>query len=507
MALDNNKRIAINSVIIFIRLCVVSLVSILASRLCLDALGASDFGLYNVVGGIVTLLNVVNAAMLSTTYRFIAFEVGKQDGASPNKVFNTSLIIHAVLAGLIVLLALTIGDWYIHKYLNVAEGKLPDALFVFHISVFTTAISTLFVPFQGLQVAYENFKANALIDITSQLLKLAAIYFFIYTDGNRIRTYSLIMMSYSIVSGLLYVINCRFNYKDVVRLRFYKDIDLIKRMISYAFWTMFGALASVGKSQGSAVVINYFFGTVVNAAFAVANQVESFVLVFARSLNSAAVPQITKGLGSGDEGRSLTLSCYISKYTFILMSIVSFPILLEMDFILGIWLKEVPDGAASFCRLMMLCSLIGCLGEGIPALVNATGNIKLYQVITHTITLLGLPISFVLYKIGFPSTTILIVFCIINFVLAFVRIYLLKRIYQFDVKQFFSVSYVRMFAISIPLVIFYLVYNSDQFSIWGHVGGLIASEVFLMAVVLLLGIDSKERRLIRSYLKNEDSNN
>ena len=501
MALDNNKRIAVNSIIIFIRLCIVSLVSILASRLCLDALGASDFGLYNVVGGIVTLLNVVNAAMLSTTYRFIAYEVGRQNGASPNKVFNTSLLIHAVLAVFIVLLALTVGDWYIHNYLNVAEGKLSDALFVFHISVLTTAISTLFVPFQGLQVAYENFKANALIDITSQLLKLAAIYLFIYTDGNRIRTYSLIMMSYSMVAGLMYVINCSYNYKEVVKLRFYKDLGLIKKMISYAFWTMFGALASVGKSQGSAVVINYFFGTIVNAAFAVANQVESFVLVFARSLNSAAVPQITKGLGSGNDGRSLTLACYISKYTFILMSMVSFPILLEMDFILGLWLKEVPEGATSFCRLMMLCSLIGCLGEGIPALVNATGNIKLYQVITHSITLLGLPISFALYKMGLPPTTILIVFCAINFLLAFIRLFLLKRIYQFDVKQFFTVSYVRMFAVSIPLVFFYSLYNPNSYSLWGHVGGLIASEVFLLVVVLLVGFDSKEKQLISSYFK------
>lgn len=498
--MNDNKRIAINSVVIFLRLCIVSLISIIVSRVVLDALGASDFGLYNVVGGIVTLLNVANTAMLSTTYRYLAFEIGKKSEGNPNKIFNTSLMIHAGFAVFLLLIGIVVGNWYINNYLNVAADKLPDALFVFHISVITASISTLFVPFQGLQVAYEKFIVNALIDVLSQSMKLGAILLLIYSETNRLRLYSIVMLLYTIFSCTLYAIYCLNHYWDVVRVRFYKDVNLIKEMLQYALWTSFGALASVGKSQGSAIVINFFFGTVVNAAFAVASQIESFVLVFARSLNSAAVPQITKNYSGGNSKRSIKLTSYISKYTFILMCLVAFPVLLEMDFLLHLWLKDVPEGAATFCRLMILASLIGCLGEGIPALINATGNIRTYQIITHTFTLMGLPISFLCYKLGATPYAILVIFCIINFCLAFIRLYLLKRIFDFDVKTFINVSFVRIIFISIPLVLYYLCYDSSSYTFTSHLLGLIVSEFFLICTVFLLGLEPNERALIKNFI-------
>ena len=498
--MNDNKRIAINSIVIFLRLCIVSLVSLIASRVVLDALGASDFGLYNVVGGIVTLLNVANTAMLSTTYRYLAFEIGKKDGGNPNKIFNTSIIIHIGFAISLLIVGLVIGNWYINNYLNVVTGKLHDALFVFHISVLTASISTLFVPFQGLLVAYEKFAVNATIDIITQLAKLGAILFLIYSETNRLRLYSIIMLSYTILLCGLYAIYCYLNYWSVIRMQLYKDLRLINEMLQYALWTTFGALASVAKSQGSAIIINFFFGTIINAAFAVASQIESFILVFARSLNSAAVPQITKNFSGGNTNRSIKLTSYISKYTFILMSIVAFPVMLEMDFLLGLWLKEVPEGTSTFCRLMILGALLGCLGEGIPALVNATGNIKKYQIITHSFTLLGLPISFVCYKFGANPYTILIVFCAISFSLAFIRLYLLKRIFDFAVKSFFNVSFIRIGIISIPLILFYIIYNSSSYSFVEHIIGLFISELFLIVVIIFLGLDADERLLLKSFI-------
>ena len=499
--MNDNKRIAINSVVIFLRLCVVSMVNIIASRVVLDALGASDFGLYNVVGGIVTLLNVVNTAMLATTYRYLAFEIGKKGGGNPNKIFNTSLLIHAVFAIGLIAIGIAVGDWYIYNYLNIVPDKISDAIFVFHISIFTAALSTLFVPFQGLQVAYEKFTINAVIDIISQSIKLGVIILLIYSDTNRLRLYSMIMLSYTLLSCVLYAGYCVMHYWNVIKPTVYKDAKLIKEMLQYAFWTMFGAMASVGKSQGSAVVINFFFGTVVNAAFAVAIQIESFVLVFARSLNSAAVPQITKNFSGGNSGRSIKLTSYISKYTFILMCFVAFPVLLEMEFLLSIWLKEVPEGSATFCRLMILGALLGCLGEGIPALVNATGNIKNYQIIIHSFTLLGLPISFVCYKLGANPFAILNVFCCISFLLAFIRLYLLKRIFDFDIRQFIEISFIKIGFISVPLLVFYILYNPALFPIWGHILGIVLSEIFLVTVIVLIGLDKEERQLLASFVK------
>ena len=383
--MNENKRIAFNSVIIYLRLCVVSLISIILSRVVLDALGVSDFGLYNVVGGIVLLLNVINSSMTSTTYRYLAFEIGKKENGNPNKIFNTSRIIHLAFAALIVLVGEPLGELYIINYLNVVSESIPDAQFVFRLSIIAAAINTIFVPNQGLLVAYEKFRATALIDIISNLVKLGLILLFIYSDTNRIRLYSIIMLSYTVINSLAYYMYCKKYHNDVVVCNLNKDRRMYKEMVSFSSWTLFGAFANVGKSQGSVIIINYFFGTIINAAYAVARQVEVFIMMFARSLGSAAVPQTTKSFSAGDLQRSISITSRISKYTFVLMALISFPVIIEIDFLLGLWLKDVPNGSAQFCQLIILGNLIGCLGEGIPNLINACGKIKAYQVIVHTI--------------------------------------------------------------------------------------------------------------------------
>lgn len=498
--MNNNTRIALNSGVIFVRLCVTTLIGLFASRVVLNALGASDYGLYSVVGGIVTFLNVVNTAMLSTTYRFIAFEVGKGEAGNQNKVFNTSLLIHAGFALLIILLGLTVGEWYINNYLNIDPGKLDDARFVFHLSLATTAFTTIVVPFNGLIIAHEKFTVNAIIVIVTDVVRFAAILMFIYS-GNSLRVYSIIQFAYMVSSGLAYAIYCKIKW-SITKFKLYKDWKLCKEMFSYALWTLFGALAATFKNQGGAIIINYFFGTLVNAAYAVGNQVESFIAQFAGTLNQAAVPQITKNFSGGQSGRSLKLTCYISKYTYLLMLLVAFPVLNEMEFLLQLWLKNVPEGAVIFCKLIVLNGLLGCLGAGIPALVNATGNIRNYQIITHTFNLIPLPIAFVFYKLGSSPYSITVIYCVFALLAAFLRLYLLKRIYKFDISQFISISYSKMLYVSLPLIVFYIVYGMIDMNTIGHIIGLVVSEVFLLLSIAFIGVNSEERVLLKSYISN-----
>lgn len=499
--MNANKRIAINSVVIFIRLCIVSVIGIVASRIVLDALGASDFGLYNVVGGIVVMLNVVNTAMVSTTYRYIAYELGKSEGErNINKIFNTSFAIHVAFACLIVLLGVTLGLWYVTNYLNIELGKTDDAVFVLMISICTTALSTIMVPYQGLLVAYEKFVTNAIIDILSCLFRIVLLVLFIYTDGDRLRRYSIIMLIYTCSYNFAYFIYCQWKYRKQVFLKLWRDVTLYKEMLSYACWIVYGAFAYALKAQGSNLIINFFFGTIVNAAYAVANQIEGFIMSFSRSLNSAAIPQITKNVSGGDTARSVTLASYMSKYTFILMALVAFPVLLEMDFLLGLWLKEVPEGATTFCRLMVLGGLLDCLGEGISPLVNATGRIKNYVFVIHTVMLCGLPIAFVCYKLGCPPYTITIVFCFISLICSGLKIYLLHRILRLDIMLFLRKSYVRIFAMAIPLSIYYSFYNTEGMDVKYHIIYGILSELFLFLVIAVLGIDKIERNKILGYV-------
>ncbi len=500
--MNDNQRIAFNSIVIFLRLCIVTVVSLFASRLVLNALGVSDYGLYNVVGGIVTVLNVINTAMVSTTYRYLSFEIGKKNEGNPNRIFNTSFIIHSCFSLLILILGFTIGLWYVNNYLNIASEKLEDARFVFILSILTTSISTLFVPFQGLQVAYEKFTVNALIDIASQLIRIAGIILFLDGRGNGIRIYAIVMMVTNLTSSILYYAYCAKNYWHVIRPKLYKSFELIKEMLSFASWTFVGAAANIGKVQGSAIVINWFFGTIVNAAYAVANQVENFILMFARTLNNAAIPQITKSFSSGDKNRSIKLTAYISKYTFLLMSLVAFPVLLEMDFLLEIWLDTVPEGTTTFCKVMILTGLLGCLGEGIPAMINATGNIKGYQLVVNVTLLLGLPISCICYVLGANCYALVIVYCAINGINGFIKLYMLRRTVEFDVKMFFSISYSKILYVSIPLIIFYFLYDSSNYSALGHVYGLLLSEIFLLSSIAVLGLDKSERKIVAGYVTN-----
>lgn len=501
--MSENKKIAVNSVVIFARLCVTSIIGIIASRIVLDALGASDYGLYNVVGGIVTLLNVVNTAMLSTTYRYIAFEVGKKNDGNTNKIFNVSLLIHALFSVFILLVGFIVGTWYVDNYLNIPIEKMSDAHFVLYISLITSAVSTLLVPYQGLLVAYEKFTVNAVIDVVSCVLRLVVLLLFIYTPENRLRLYSLIMMGYTILVAIMYVCYSVLKFYDTVKLHLYKDIALIKDMMSFALWTLFGAVASIGKTQGSALIINFFFGTLVNAAYAVANQIESFILMFARSLNNATIPQITKNFSGGNKERSVLLTSYISKYTFLLMCFAAFPVLMEMDFLLNLWLKDVPEGAVVFCNLMVLGGLIGCLGEGIPALINATGNIRTYQIIFHTFNLLGLPIAYLLFKKGYDAYMILVVYCVVYLLSAILRLFLLKYLYKFDIRMLINKSYARILLVSMPLIVYYIILNNPNTSVLGHLGNMFFSEVYLCAIILLMGLDKVEKQKIKVFLQSK----
>lgn len=498
--MNENKRIAINSIIIFIRLIVVSIISLISSRLVLQALGASDYGLYNVVGGIVVVLNLLNTAMNSTTYRYIAFELGKGEVGDTNKVFNTSFMIHSIFALAILVIGESVGEYYISNYLNILPEKLGDAKFVFRLSVLTTVLTTLSVPYSGLLVAYERFFTNAIFDIVADVFKLVGIVLLFFFVDERIRIYSLVMLSYNVFLIFLKVIYCRKNFYNTVKIKLYKELDLCKEMLAFTVWIFVGASATIGKTQGAAIVINYFFGTVVNAAFAIANHVQSFVLMFSNCLNNAAIPQITKSFSGGNQKRTISLTCYISKYTFILMSLVAFPVLLEMDFLLSIWLKVVPDGAADFCRLMVLQGLLDCLGAGIPAMIQATGKIKYFQIVMSSITLVGLPIAFWAFKMGYPPITINIIFCFLIFLSAFVRLYLLKVNVKIPIRDFIKISYSRIGLISIPLVALYLFYNPGSFTPIQHSIALIVLEFIVVIDVVLLGVDNRERALLKDQL-------
>ena len=501
--MNDNKKIAVNSVFIFIRLCVVSIVSIIASRLVLDALGASDFGLYNVVGGIVALINVVNMAMSSATYRFIATELGRGSEGNLNKVFNVSLSIHFVFAAVFLILGLTIGEYYVNHWLNVEPGKLSDARLVFHISLASVCFSTLTVPFNGLLVAYEKFFVISIIEIVSNLLRLAAIVVLLYHVPNRLICYSFIMMGMVLIGHGGKFLYASIRYREIVRLRRYKDKILYREMLSFSGWTSLGSFSVVANTQCTAMIINFFFGTIVNAAFSVANQINSLIVTFANSLNTAAVPQVTKNLGGGNVDRSLFLTVKISKFTFFLMLMVSFPILMELDFLLSIWLKEVPEGANYYCILIVLSGILLVISQGVGSLISATGKIKKFKIVDSIITLATLPLGALAFYLGANAYALSAIICVSNFIRIPVVLILLKRIINIEIKKNFLPVYTRMLIVISLLILIFVWYNPSGFSQTGHVIGFIGSFFVCIIIIFILGLDMNEKSIIMGIISRK----
>ena len=499
--MNDNKLIAKNSLILYFRLLSTSTIGLFTSRYVIRSLGASDYGLYSVVGGIVVMMAFLNTIMVATTYRYIAFEMGKGSSEGINRVFNISLVIHLCLALLVLLLTETVGVYYVNNYLNINTGKVSDALFVLRFSTYAMGFSIISIPYQGLVTAQEKFSISAIIEINRSILGLLVAFIILYYMGNRIRLYAMLIAIVSLVSPILYFAYCKHKYSENVKWNFQRGKSKYKEMIGFSGWNMIGAAAEVGKTNGAALIINAFFGTVLNAAFGIATLLYNIVLMFAMNLAQAAIPQITKSFSSGNTDRTFSLAAYISKYTWFLMLLPALPILLETNFLLRLWLGDIPQYTVIFCKLMIISALVSGIGNGLGAVIQATGKIKFFQIILSTTSLLSLPIAYFLYKIGYQPSTIIIVTIITTAINIVVAQILLKLIIDFNVRLFLKISYLRIFYVALltsPLFIIHNIFPASfsRFALFSFF-----AVGWLLSVMYFAGLEKKEKEILSQIVK------
>lgn len=499
--MSKSRRIAKNSSILYLNLLITSVIGIVFSRLILDVLGASDYGLYNVVAGFVAVLNMSNLFLIGTTYRFISYELGKEDIQGVNRVFNISLMLHVAIALGVLLLAETIGMYYILNYLNVESGRLADAIFVFRLSVIAAVFSIVSVPYQGLMTAYEEFGYKSVIDVLQVVVKLIFAAALIGYAGNRLRVYAVLMLMLMVGCFVLYFLHCQRKHSAGVKWNPVFEMEKYREMLGFAGWSSIGSLVCMGRVQGNALIINYFFGTILNASFGIANQVNQVLLMFSQSVGQAVVPQIIQSYSSGDHDRATRLVCYVNKYSFLMMLLPALPLLLEMDYLLKIWLVKVPDYTSIFCRLMVINALLDCLASsGIPAYVQATGNIKVYQLINGTTQLLVLPIACGLLMFGLPPYIIFWAQILITMLVIPIRLILLKILYNFDVKALFQISAVRGLLVSLMVLPLFILrpFLGEGFMQFSAV--VLAALVYSGVMIYGVGLEAKEKDKIKSLL-------
>lgn len=505
----DNTRIVRNTLIIYIRMIFIILIGILCTRYVLAALGKSDYGLYSVVGGLIAMLGFLSTAMSTTTRRFINIEMGKPDG-NPNRIFNICLTVHIGLAALILVFAETIGMFYIYHWLNVDPDKLPDAIFVFQISTISACLSIINLPYQSLMESHEEFFQTSVIDIVSNIFRLEMVIFLLGYRGNGLRLYALIMVAMTFMSMVLYHLYCYRHWPSIIRWSPQKGREAYREVISFNNYTALSAAAYIARTQGSTLIVNYFFGTVVNSALAVAYQLEQFSVTSVNRLTNAAAPQITKNYSGGNTDRSLDLVYKTSRFMALLMTVIVCCAYVETDFLLDLWLKDVPEGAVTFTKWTLLSALVRSFVGGTQTLEQATGKIKWFQIWNSAMSLACLPLGFIAYKLGAPVVTIIQLYIAYAILYRLVEFWLLHRLIGFDVWHYFSKSYIKPMIVVLIMAIFLLFYNifiPDNMSLAGHLLGIMITFAIVSLLTFFVGMYGSERKAILNLIHKPKYNN
>lgn len=497
------KRILFNTIYVYGRLIITTVLSLVSTRLILEILGVNDFGLYNVVGGIVSILNIFCTAMHTTTRRFINVEMGKEGGCI-NKIFNVSLKIHILLAFIFFVCAELLGLFYINNYLEIGANKLNDAQFVFQISLLVACVGLINVPYQSLIIAKEKFLAISIIDVSSKVILLLLIIILLGfgSNVNNLRLYSIFVCLVTFLSFIAYFVFCKVMFSKDIQLCRYKDRRLYKEILVFNTYIAMGASSYMARSQGAVIIINKFFGTIVNGAYAIASQVESYLILFVSNLSTASSPQITNYYSRGEKQKALDLVIKINKLSIFLMLFVSFVLQMELPFLLKLWLGNVPEYVLLFSKLTLLSALIRSFGEGIPPLIQASGKIKAFQISGVIFTLIDLPISILLFSFGYPSQFIIIVFCISSTLSRIVSIFLMYKILHFNIIYFLKKSYLPVLKVIPTLLLYLFLYKTMNIdSLTEHLLGLLITLVFTLIIIFFGGLDREERHSILNFIK------
>jgi len=493
---SENRTIAVNTAIIYFRLFVVTVVGIFSSRFVLQIIGVSDYGLYNVVGGVIALFSVVSASLSITTIRFLNFELGKEDG-NPNLIFNVCNVVHIVFALILILLAETIGIIYIQNYLNVEAGKEADAMFVFQVSTIVACVGIINVPYSSIFSAKEKFLFTSLVDIGCSLLKLALILSMFLYAGNVLRMYAILMSVTTAFSFFVYHYFSKKYWPDIVKWKFVRQFSQYKQVLSFNNYNILSTVAMLARSQGSNILINWFFGTVVNGAYAIAKTVQGFVESFMVNFDVAAAPKIIQHISAGEQKVSQNIVSLICRFCILMMTLAFFPLMAETDFILSVWLVDVPENATQFCRILLVVVLVASTSGGILQFINGSGHIKWFKIQSCFWYVIILPIAYVLFKKGFGPEWILILFVFSDVMNRICQLVLMKRILSFDSGLFMKDAYFRPF---IVVLIMYLVLSLYwRFSIQSyvmHFVGLLIIAVLTLVAIWFIGLKQAERRKI-----------
>lgn len=506
-----NKRIAYNTLFMYIRLFSVTVIGLYTSRLALEILGISDYGLFSVVGGVLALFTFISGSLTNATSRFINTEMGRIDG-DVNASFNINLVLHVCFAVIIFILTETIGLWYIYNKLNVAEGKLDDAVFVYHITIFTTCLGIINSPYQSLFNAHERFKFMAILDIVNSLIRLGGILMLTLVRVDSIsfsfllplpllRLYALIMVLTTANTFIVFHWVAYRNWPNIIKRRIVKGWNKYKDVLSFGGWNLLAAMSVMARSSGSDLVLNSFFGTSVNGAYAISKYISQYLSEFSSKFNGASAPQIIQAYAAGNTERYTYLANKLGRINLLLFEIICFPVLIELNLVLYIWLGTVPKYAFEFSLVNILVGGMSLTSGGILNVIHASGKIKWFNINLSFFFLACIPIGALLFYFGCPPYYILLLFFMADFIQRIIELTLAKRILHYDSWSYVREAYSKPVIIAIIMTVVLYVHSLLAIdSIYFRLTSIVVCFFVVAMLVYTIGLSAGEKLVLRSKL-------
>jgi len=430
-------RVIKNTGFLYGQMVITMLISMYSTRLILNALGEVDYGIYNLIGGVIALLSFINSAMIVATGRYLSFYMGSGDEEKLKAVFSSSVVLHFTVS-LFIVVVLELGGLFLFDgALNIPAERIQTAKYIFHFMVISTFFPINAVPYDASISSHENFFFASLIAVLESFIKLGIAIIIINADVDKLILYGFLIALMVITARVVKSIYCHRNYAECrIRVKSYIQIGLLKEMLSFAGWNLFGLFCYVLRNQGTAIILNRFFGIIINAGYGIANQVSGMLSSFSTNMIRAFLPQIFKSGGGGDNERMLRLSVMACKLSFYLLAFFAVPIILEMPFVLDVWLKTVPENTIIFCRLILILSLLQQLTVGLMAAITTIGDIKTYQIAVGSFQILNLPVAWVLIKIGLPAYSVLVGSIFLEAVAAGLVVWFAHKVAGLNIRDF-----------------------------------------------------------------------
>ena len=496
------SRIAKNTLLLYFRMLLSMGVSLYTSRIILNALGIEDYGINNVVGGVVAMFGLLSGSLSSAISRFITFELGKGDIDKLKRIFCTSVNIQIILIGIVVVLMETVGLWFLNNKMVIPENRLSAANWLFQFSVVTFALGLLCVPYNAVIIAHEKMSAFAYISIVDVLFKLIIALIITYNPFDRLVYFGLLIAICGIINRTIYATYSRRHFEEAT-YRMIFDKELMKEMFGFAGWNFFGSAAVLLREQGGNILLNLFFGPGVNAARGIAMQVKNAVTGFVSNFTTAVNPQITKSYAAGDREQTLKLVFQSTKFSFFIILLIALPILISTPYILELWLKQVPEHTVNFVRLSIIFAMSDTLARPLVTLMLATGDIKRYQIVVGGSNMLvNIPVSLLCLCFGAQPESVFVVAIITSIMTEMIRLFMLKKMVNLSVKYFLSTVYLKSITVAISAAA--IPYITKMYLEENLVAFIVISFISVLSAVTMsywIGCNKTEKIFIKKHVQ------